>query len=104
MPPNRDARRDVSFLGQSKTNLVFTDEAQILAQDIKRRVDSAERLSESPENPINYAYLATETEGYLATDLIDLCSRAVHEALIRSSNEELSEVRLLEYLPVLKLI
>ena len=65
---------------------------KILAQDIKRRVDLAEKLSENPDQPINYAYLATETEGYLPTDLIDLCSRAVHEALIRSSSERTSHV------------
>jgi peroxin-1 len=37
-------------------------------------------------NPsLNYVSLATQTEGYLATDLHDLVSRAVHQATIRAA-------------------
>jgi peroxin-1 len=31
--------------------------------------------------------LATETEGYSATDLQDLVARAVHQAVVRSSGD-----------------
>ena len=41
-----------------------------------------------PEQPMNYVSLATETEGYLATDLHDLVSRAVHQAMIRAAKAQ----------------
>ena len=40
-------------------------------------------LSLDPTQPLNYVALATQTEGYTATDLRDLASRAVHQAAIR---------------------
>ena len=40
----------------------------------------------SPEGGVNFALLATMTEGYLATDLQDLVARAVHEAAMRTSS------------------
>jgi len=40
-------------------------------------------LSLDPTQPLNYVALATQTEGYSATDLRDLVSRAVHQAAIR---------------------
>ena len=46
-----------------------------------------------------YTFLATETEGFLPTDLNDLVSRAVHEATIRSSKADSRvKVRALNFL------
>jgi hypothetical protein len=39
--------------------------------------------------------LATETEGYSATDLQDLVARAVHQAVVRSSGKD-DKVKLLK--------
>lgn len=51
-------------------------------------------LSQDPTQPLNYVSLATQTEGYSATDLRDLVGRAVHQAAIRtlggSSNPSVS--------------
>ena len=44
---------------------------------------AASDLSLDPTQPLNYVALATQTEGYSATDLRDLVSRAVHQAAIR---------------------
>ncbi|KAL5524266.1 PEX1 [Sanghuangporus sanghuang] len=70
-PPNKDARRD------------------ILAQQVRLRTELAAELRQSPEEPINFTFLATETEGYLPTDLNDLVSRAVHQATIRTTKARL---------------
>lgn len=48
------------------------------------------------EHSLNYVSVATQTEGYLATDLHDLVSRAVHQATIRAAGEQ-SEVRARNY-------
>ncbi|KAJ7594598.1 P-loop containing nucleoside triphosphate hydrolase protein [Mycena floridula] len=65
-PPNRDARKD------------------ILAQIVQKRLEAAVSIAQDPDSPLNYAYLATQTEGYSATDLQDLVARAVHQVAIRS--------------------
>jgi peroxin-1 len=39
-----------------------------------------------PESPLNYTVLATQTEGYSATDLQDLVARAVHQVAVRSAD------------------
>ncbi|EJC98437.1 AAA-domain-containing protein [Fomitiporia mediterranea MF3/22] len=77
MPPNKDARRD------------------ILSQSVRRRTEVAPELTQSAENPINFTALATQTEGYLPTDLNDLVSRAVHEAAIRSNKASLETKEIL---------
>ncbi|KAI5123096.1 hypothetical protein M0805_001452 [Coniferiporia weirii] len=77
-PPGKDGRRD------------------IIAQCVKTRMGNAQDLSISTEIPLNFAALATQTEGYLPTDLEDLVSHAVHEAVIRSGRE----VSKMELLPV----
>ncbi|KAI0249217.1 P-loop containing nucleoside triphosphate hydrolase protein [Lactifluus subvellereus] len=58
---------------------------QILAQVVQRRLETARNLEVDVERPLNFVALATETEGYSATDLQDLVARAVHQAAVRSS-------------------
>lgn len=94
MPPNREARRDVrrvsTYYLPSFTSLVAERIShQILAQNVRRRMEVAPELLQSKEVPLNYSALATQTEGYLPTDLNDLVSRAVHEARIRAGKEGL---------------
>ncbi|KII85002.1 hypothetical protein PLICRDRAFT_350537 [Plicaturopsis crispa FD-325 SS-3] len=68
-PPNKEARKD------------------IIVQIIKERMAHAPDMQKDPESPLNYTALATQTEGYSATDLQDLVARAVHHAAIRASKE-----------------
>lgn len=68
-PPNKDARRD------------------ILARIVQDRLEIATDMQQSPDSPLNFAALATQTEGYSAVDLQDLVARAVHQVAIRSANE-----------------
>lgn len=68
--PNKDARRD------------------ILSQIVKDRLELAEDMREDPAAPLNYTYIATQTEGYSATDLQDLVARAVHQSAIKVAMEE----------------
>lgn len=51
-------------------------------------MDSASNLVVDHETPLNYVALATETEGYLATDLKDLVGRAVHQTTIRCMKQK----------------
>ncbi|KIO34778.1 hypothetical protein M407DRAFT_16729 [Tulasnella calospora MUT 4182] len=67
--PNKDARRD------------------ILARLIEDRLASSD-MSRDPENSINFTSLATQTDGYSATDLRDLVGRAIHQAVVRSSRDK----------------
>ncbi|KAH9048455.1 AAA-domain-containing protein [Lactarius hengduanensis] len=60
---------------------------QILAQIVQRRLEASRDLEVDAERPLNFVALATETEGYSATDLQDLVARAVHQAAIRSSGD-----------------
>jgi len=41
-------------------------------------------IQQDARSPLNYTALATQTEGYSATDLQDFVARAVHQAAIRS--------------------
>lgn len=66
-PPTRDARRD------------------ILSSIVQERLQRAGMPSESADHPLNYAALATNTEGYSATDLQDLVTRAMHQMAMRQS-------------------
>ncbi|KAJ3890822.1 P-loop containing nucleoside triphosphate hydrolase protein [Lentinula edodes] len=74
-PPNKDARRDVRSI------------IIILSKIIHDRLDAANDLAQSSEAPINFTYLATQTEGYSATDLQDLASRTVHQVTMRLASE-----------------
>ncbi|KAJ7188574.1 P-loop containing nucleoside triphosphate hydrolase protein [Mycena filopes] len=59
---------------------------EILARIVQERLAVARDMQVDPESPLNYAALATQTEGYSATDLQDLVARAVHQVAVRSSN------------------
>jgi peroxin-1 len=61
---------------------------QIMAQVVQRRLEAATNLEVDAQQPLNFVALATETEGYSATDLQDLVARAVHQAVIRSSGDK----------------
>ena len=60
---------------------------QILAQVVQRRLEAARNLEVDTQQPLNFVALATETDGYSATDLQDLVARAVHQAVVRSSGD-----------------
>ncbi|KAI0310136.1 P-loop containing nucleoside triphosphate hydrolase protein [Amylostereum chailletii] len=68
-PPDKNARKE------------------ILEHVIKNRIQKAEAMSLDHKDPVNIVSLATETEGYSATDLKDLVGRAVHQAAMRISGE-----------------
>ncbi|KAG8958543.1 Peroxisome biosynthesis protein pex1 [Tulasnella sp. 419] len=67
--PDKNARRD------------------ILTRIVQDKLRSSD-MKESEEDPLNYVALATQTEGYSATDLRDLVGRAVHQAALRSSKQD----------------
>ncbi|THU89378.1 AAA-domain-containing protein [Dendrothele bispora CBS 962.96] len=70
MPPNKDARKD------------------ILTKIVNDRFAASKDLQQDPDAPLNFTYLATQTEGYSATDLQDLVSRAVHQMTMRMMTSE----------------
>ncbi|KAJ7039144.1 P-loop containing nucleoside triphosphate hydrolase protein [Mycena alexandri] len=59
---------------------------EILARIVQERLAVARDMQVDPDSPLNYAALATQTEGYSATDLQDLVARAVHQVAVRSSD------------------
>ncbi|KZT01895.1 AAA-domain-containing protein [Laetiporus sulphureus 93-53] len=71
-PPGKDARRD------------------ILAQLVRERMNTS-NIVQDLSAPLNFTALATQTEGYSATDLKDFVARAVHRAAIRSTGLDDSE-------------
>ncbi len=75
---------------------------QILAQAVQRRLEAARNLEVETEQALNFVALATETEGYSATDLQDLVARAVHQAVVRSSGDS-DKVKIPEKLPMMLL-
>ncbi|KAF7298025.1 putative peroxisomal biogenesis AAA ATPase pex1 [Mycena chlorophos] len=66
-PPNKAARKE------------------ILAHMVQERLHAARDMKIDPDKPLNYAAIATQTEGYSAVDLQDLVARAVHQMAMRSS-------------------
>ncbi|KAG8706976.1 Peroxisome biosynthesis protein pex1, partial [Ceratobasidium sp. 394] len=60
----------------------------ILSRIVKRRFATSDLKSDAAK-PLNFVALATDTEGYSATDLQDLVGRAVHAAAVRSATDEL---------------
>ncbi|KAF4598456.1 Peroxisome biosynthesis protein pex1 [Pleurotus pulmonarius] len=68
-PPNKSARRD------------------ILSRIVEQRLKTAVNLRQDPEAMLNFTSLATQTEGYSATDLQDLVARAMHRVAIRAATE-----------------
>ncbi|KAF8706842.1 AAA protein, partial [Rhizoctonia solani] len=77
------------------TSHVFSHKVQLRAPDKAARRDIISRivnrrlatsdLSSDPAKPLNFVALATDTEGYSATDLQDLVGRAVHAAAVRTA-------------------
>jgi len=63
---------------------------QIIASIVRDRLRTAQGVDEVP--PLNYTFLATQTEGYSATDLQDLVSRALHQLAMRASGD-MTQVR-----------
>ncbi|KAJ7782814.1 P-loop containing nucleoside triphosphate hydrolase protein [Mycena metata] len=59
---------------------------EILARIVQERLAIARDMQVDTDSPLNYAALATQTEGYSATDLQDLVARAVHQVAVRSSD------------------
>lgn len=84
-PPDRDARKQVIVLLRLYIGAFSDCDAQILEQIMKSTLDNGVNLSIDGHNPVNVLALAAETEGYLATDLRDFVSRAVHRAAVRST-------------------
>ncbi|KAL5638488.1 hypothetical protein ACGC1H_005240 [Rhizoctonia solani] len=80
------------------TSHVFSHKVQLRAPDKAARRDIISRivnrrlatsdLSSDLERPLNFVALATDTEGYSATDLQDLVGRAVHAAAVRSATND----------------
>ncbi|KAF7362140.1 putative peroxisomal biogenesis AAA ATPase pex1 [Mycena venus] len=59
---------------------------EILARIVHERLGVARDMQVDPKAPPNYAKIATQTEGYSATDLQDLVARAVHQVAVRSAD------------------
>ncbi|KAK7057474.1 putative peroxisomal biogenesis AAA ATPase pex1 [Favolaschia claudopus] len=59
---------------------------EILARIVHERMGVAREMQIDPDAPLNYAQIATQTEGYSATDLQDLVARAVHQVAVRSAD------------------
>ncbi|KAF8637996.1 hypothetical protein AX16_010628 [Volvariella volvacea WC 439] len=66
-PPNKDARKE------------------ILQRIVQQRLKSSIDITQDPDQPLNYAAIATQTEGYSALDLQDLVARAIHQVAIRAT-------------------
>ena len=64
--------------------------AQIIASIVQDRLSITHKTHQAP--PLNYAFLATQTEGYSTTDLQDLVSRALHQLAMRTSSN-MAQVR-----------
>lgn len=54
---------------------------------------AAGQLQLDPNSSLNFTTLATQTEGYLAADLEDLISRAIHQVAMNSARDPELEVR-----------
>ncbi|EAU91532.2 peroxisome biogenesis factor 1 [Coprinopsis cinerea okayama7 len=66
-PPNRDARRD------------------IISRIVNDRLEATQDITANPN--LNFTALATQTEGYSASDLQDLVARAIHQVAMRISSD-----------------
>ncbi|TFK74567.1 AAA-domain-containing protein [Pluteus cervinus] len=66
-PPDKNARKE------------------ILQKIVNQRLESSKDIQQDPQNAINFAAIATNTEGYSALDLQDLISRAMHQVAMRQT-------------------
>ncbi|KAF7969113.1 hypothetical protein HWV62_28272 [Athelia sp. TMB] len=67
---------------------VFSEIVGILARIVESRLDLANDIKPDLASPLNFTALATQTEGYSATDLHDLVARAMHQAAMWSTKDE----------------
>ena len=81
LPPNKEARKEVKQKRQVRNALTYASLAQILSHFVEQRILVSDLIK---DESLNYAALATLTEGYAALDLKDLVSRAVQNAAERS--------------------
>lgn len=65
---------------------------QILSRLVQDRLEMAQGIHQDLESPINFTELSTRTEGYSATDLKDLVSRAIHEVAMKANADPTQEV------------
>lgn len=57
--------------------------SQILSRIVSDRLSATQDIASDPN--LNFAALATQTEGYSASDLQDLVARAIHQVAMRIS-------------------
>ncbi|KAJ1019075.1 hypothetical protein NDA18_006225 [Ustilago nuda] len=79
-PPGKEGRRQI---------LRFLVEKKVRGARSKQAGGEMERVG-GEERELNFVTLATQTEGYLPTDLKDLVERATHQAAIRAASDEAS--------------
>lgn len=94
LPPNKEARKEVTGKRRSCDIPAYVSFLQILSHFVEQRVLVSDLTK---DESLNYAALATLTEGYAALDLKDLVSRAVHNAAERSLDDAKGR---LDYAPV----
>jgi peroxin-1 len=82
LPPNKNARRDVSNPPVCIPEYISLTYTKILATFVASRLDASDI---NMDDTLNFSALATQTEGYAAMDLEDLVARAVHQAAIRAA-------------------
>lgn len=58
---------------------------EVLADLVRAKVAGAELLQLDEDDAVNFLRVATETEGFLVSDLKDLVDRAIQQAAIRCS-------------------
>jgi peroxin-1 len=66
---------------------------QIISRIVKDRLAATQDIHASPN--LNITALATQTEGYSASDLQDLVARAIHQVAMRILDDPNSPVRYL---------
>jgi peroxin-1 len=81
LPPNKEARKEVGAKAKDLGLICSHPPSQILSHFVEQRVLVSDLTK---DESLNYAALASLTEGYAALDLKDLVSRAVHNAAERS--------------------
>lgn len=75
----------------NKPVVTSADSSQILQHIVNLTTSTNESVHGA--HSLNYISLATQTEGYSATDLQDLVKRALHVAMIRAADEKSPVVR-----------
>ncbi|EMD35794.1 hypothetical protein CERSUDRAFT_115742 [Gelatoporia subvermispora B] len=63
---------------------------EIMVQLVHGHIEASD-ITEDSANPLNFAALATQTEGYSVTDLKDFVKRAMHRAAMRAAQRKPAE-------------